>query len=650
MKKASNTLKQINVFIALMGFVTLMSCNDDEGEDIMPTENSKDYALGSVVDPGISGSATFTELSDGTVEIILDLSGTPDGGMHPAHIHANTAVEGGDIVLTLNEVDGSTGMSTTVVSVLNDGTPISFTELLAFDGYINVHLSATEISTIVAQGDIGQNELTGESKDFELDDKAVDGINGSATFYERLNGEALAEISLVNTPDGGSHPAHIHANTAVEGGGIIFSFNPVDGTSGISKTNISALDDGTALTYDDILTIDGYINVHLASDEMSTIVAQGDIGQNELTGESKEYDLGESAVVGISGIATFMERANGEALAELALDNTPEGGSHPAHIHANSAAEGGGIIFSFNAVDGTTGISETNVAALDDGAALTYEDVLSLDGYINVHLASDQMSTIVAQGDIGQNELTGEMKAYELSESAVAGISGFATFYERVNGEALAMLSLDNTPEGGTHPAHIHANTAVEGGGILFSFNPVDGTSGMSKTNVAALDDGTALTYSDILSLDGYINVHLASDQMSTIVAQGDIGQNELTGESVVYDLVEKDVVGISGTATFSQRINGEALALISLVNTPVDGSHPAHIHANSVAEGGGIIFSFNDIDGTSGMSKTNVAALDDGTALTYDEILTIDGYINVHLAIDQLPTIVAQGNIGSNE
>jgi hypothetical protein len=34
-----------------------------------------------------------------------------------------------------------------------------------------------------------------------------------------------------------------------------------------------------------------------------------------------------------------------------------------------------------------------------------------------------------------------------------------------VNGEALAIVRLKNTPAGGSHPGHIHMNTA-EGGGI----------------------------------------------------------------------------------------------------------------------------------------------------------------------------------------
>ncbi len=110
---------------------------------------------------------------------------------------------------------------------------------------------------------------------------AVPDISGEITFEERVNGTALATITLMNTPGGGSHPAHIHANSAAEGGGIIFSFNPVDGTTGMSKTQVETLDSGDPLTYDGILTIDGYVNVHLSADDLATIVAQGNIGSNE---------------------------------------------------------------------------------------------------------------------------------------------------------------------------------------------------------------------------------------------------------------------------------------------------------------------------------------------------------------------------------
>ena len=54
-------------------------------------------------------------------------------------------------------------------------------------------------------------------------------------------------------------------------------------------------------------------------------------------------------------------------------------------------------------MDGNTGISETNVSALDDNAVFEYDDVLGVNGHINV-LLSEAQPTIVSQGNIGAND------------------------------------------------------------------------------------------------------------------------------------------------------------------------------------------------------------------------------------------------------
>ena len=392
-----NILKFVIAFFVAL---SITSCGiDDDGNNDGPTGNFKSYALASVDDPNISGTALFIENSNNTTTIELTLEGTPSGGAHPAHIHFNTAAEGGDIAVTLGTVDGNTGFSSVVVSQLDNGTAITFNELIMFDGYINVHLSADNLATLVAQGDIGENELTGESKVYTLDPVDEPSISGTATFQARVNGEALAVIDLENTTDGAMHPAHIHANTAAEGGDIIFTFNSVNGTTGMSKTNVDTI------IYTDILTIDGYINVHLSATNLGSLVAQGDIGQNELTGESKVYVLNAVDIPTASGTATFEERVNGEVLATLDIINSVDGEMHPAHIHAGSVSTApGAILFTFNSVDGTNGVSKTNISALDDDTTFGYDDVLTVDGYINVHLSATNLGSLVAQGDIGVNE------------------------------------------------------------------------------------------------------------------------------------------------------------------------------------------------------------------------------------------------------
>jgi len=400
-------MKNLSKLLLFISIPTLiMSCSDDDDsfDDPIFEGESVTYDLRSVADPSISGEATFVEQEDGSTIIELNIMGTPDGGMHPAHIHENTAAEGGDIAISLDPVDGSTGMSTTIVSADDNGNAVTFEELTSYDGYINVHLSAEELGTIVAQGDIGQNALTGESLSYDLDERAVEGISGAVMFEERMNGEALATIMLDGTPAGGMHPAHIHMNTAAESGAIAFTFNPVDGDTGMSMTNVSELDDEeTAFMYSDIMDYDGYVNVHLSATDLGTIVAQGDIGQNALTGESLTYTLNEVDIAGISGTVMFEERMNGEALATIMLDGTPAGGEHPAHIHMGAVGDSGAIAFSFNPVDGDTGMSMTNVSEFDDDTAFMYSDIMDYDGYVNVHASATDLATLAAQGNIGAN-------------------------------------------------------------------------------------------------------------------------------------------------------------------------------------------------------------------------------------------------------
>ncbi len=403
--------------LTLSAAFLLISCGDDPDPGPTPTGNSKTYTLSERAVAGISGTVTFIENSDNSVTIDLDLANTPDGGLHPAHIHFNSAAEGGGIALSLADVDGDTGESSITITELDDTSPVTYTDLLGFDGYVNVHLSATELGTIVAQGDIGINELTGNSKSYDLNSVAVPEISGSVVFEERVSGEALATITLQNTPMDGSHPAHIHDNTAVEGGDIAFTFNPVDGDNGVSITHVAELDDSTPFGYAELLDFNGYINVHLSETELATIVAQGDIGQNELTGESTVYDLNEKDVPGISGTATFEERVNGSTLVTLNLIGTPDGGEHPAHIHENDAATTGGIVVTLNSVNGTTGISKTQVSQLDDNTSISYTELLSYDGYINVHLSAAELSTIVAQGNIGSNAGMGTTIEYAVTNS-----------------------------------------------------------------------------------------------------------------------------------------------------------------------------------------------------------------------------------------
>ena len=95
---------------------------------------------------------------------------------HPAHIHSGTCAELGDVVLPLTDVAAIGGESertgaASAIPVKNSVTVVDMPLQEIIDGghAINVHLSADEIDTYIACGDIGGAVTTirarGENRD-----------------------------------------------------------------------------------------------------------------------------------------------------------------------------------------------------------------------------------------------------------------------------------------------------------------------------------------------------------------------------------------------------------------------------------------------------------------------------------------------------
>jgi hypothetical protein len=160
------------VLMFLLASLFIMAC---ENEDESPQVIQKEYALNSISDPSIQGTATFTKESETSTLVRIELEGTEGGDMHPAHIHRNSASDGGGIAIGLNDIAGATGVSETTITQMGDGTAISYEELLNFDGHINVHLSSTSMSTIIARGNIGSNSQASNPNDSNPDNNNNNG-------------------------------------------------------------------------------------------------------------------------------------------------------------------------------------------------------------------------------------------------------------------------------------------------------------------------------------------------------------------------------------------------------------------------------------------------------------------------------------------
>lgn len=107
--------------------------------------------------------AAVTALAALTLLVPGSRAQTPEAGMaatHPAHIHAGTCAELGDVVFPLQDLaapEGEfTGPASAVTVTLSENiVDAPLQEMIDGGHAINVHLSNEEIGTYIACGDIG---------------------------------------------------------------------------------------------------------------------------------------------------------------------------------------------------------------------------------------------------------------------------------------------------------------------------------------------------------------------------------------------------------------------------------------------------------------------------------------------------------------
>ncbi|WP_132434291.1 hypothetical protein [Natronoflexus pectinivorans] len=111
--------------------------------------------------------------------------------------------------------------------------------------------------------------------------------------------------------------------------------------------------------------------------------------------------------------------------------------------------------------------------------------------------------------------------------------------------------------------------------------------------------------------------------------------------KETIYNLNAQDVLGVTGTATFTETSKTSTTITLKLFNAPT-GTHPAALYMNTVAEGGTIVAELNPID-DSGISSTRI------NMLTYNQLIEYDGFIRILKDNSESSEILAQGDIGGN-
>lgn len=357
---------------------------------------------------------------------------------------------------------------------------------------------------------------------------------------------------------------------------------------------------------------------------------------------------------GVDGTVTFWEAGANQTVITLALDNgaTETMVSHPAHIHENSASEGGDIAIYLSPLDGTANPANNGTSArLVDRP---FDELASFNGYVNIHESVANLSNIVSQGNIGANAngtlgaglslvdnpqtITYALAANTNDGAIPNGVPGEVRLLELTESLTLATVLLDvdgdgtyeDDPTGAnvSHPAHIHQNSASEGGPIEYFLSPIDGSDPSARSS-QILD----ATFDELTSFDGYVNVHESAANLADIVSQGNIGSNVDTGGGASADVTITidnvgasawEVTGVEGANIDDISSGGENPALTLAVGTRYrfvnngDAAHPLGFQ-NGASE---YVLNQNGSGSLEGDGEINYEEDDAGVTFTYTQTL----------------------------
>ena len=161
-------MKKVFLVFSLSFLALSIGCSDGEDADVNTPDNPDssepapeipddpervDYNLISVDGSNVTGVASFIPNDDGSTTVYIDLENASQG-IHPASINFGSLEDGGTIAITLKECECE--ISETVVTQFDNGTPVSFVDLVTFDGHLNIYESPTD-GSIIANTNIGSN-------------------------------------------------------------------------------------------------------------------------------------------------------------------------------------------------------------------------------------------------------------------------------------------------------------------------------------------------------------------------------------------------------------------------------------------------------------------------------------------------------------
>ncbi len=128
------------------------------------------------------------------------------------------------------------------------------------------------------------SNLTGKKMVYTLYQGSDYNVSGTVTFKETTTHGTIIELNISGTEKGLFHPVHLHFDNIAGNGDIAAVLNPVEGGTGVSTTTLSAIENLSKITYQELLEMEASIKVHLSdtAPDKNTILVGGNVGLADL--------------------------------------------------------------------------------------------------------------------------------------------------------------------------------------------------------------------------------------------------------------------------------------------------------------------------------------------------------------------------------
>jgi len=256
----------------------MFSCSSsDDTEPIVPTGKAKQYKLFETNISDLTGTILFSENTNGSTTILVEVTNTVKGIDLPVYLRRNTANTGGGIAIPLNNINGDNGISSTTISKLSNGENINYAQLLEFNGYLAIEDDVMS-GALLAFSDLGPNELTGKKITYNL--FAPNGaINGLITLEERKKGTTSLTLGILQTNDNDEFPVTLNILSENNNLEISEKLNPISGNlNGFSFNELTEINN-ELITYDRFIQTNSFIEIKQSVDA-EDFISKGGIGSN----------------------------------------------------------------------------------------------------------------------------------------------------------------------------------------------------------------------------------------------------------------------------------------------------------------------------------------------------------------------------------